>query len=49
MSHRDPQPEEMATEIPLQGWKEISSYLERDIRTAQRWEKEWGPTDPATY
>lgn len=25
-------------ETPLQGWKEISSYLERDERTARRWE-----------
>ena len=26
-------------EKPLQSWKEISAYLERDERTAQRWEK----------
>ena len=26
-------------EKPLQSWKEIASYLERDIRTAIRWEK----------
>lgn len=27
-------------ENPLQGWKEIASHLERDERTARRWEKE---------
>jgi hypothetical protein len=26
----------------LDGWKEISSYLKRDVRTCQRWEKENG-------
>ena len=26
----------------MQGWKEISSYLERDARTAQRWESSAG-------
>jgi hypothetical protein len=26
----------------LDGWKEISQYLERDIRTCQRWESEFG-------
>ena len=25
-------------ETPLQGWKEISSYMERDPRTCQRWQ-----------
>ncbi len=29
-------------ETPLQGWKEISAYLERDERTARRWETEEG-------
>ena len=29
-------------EKPLQSWKEIAAYLERDIRTARRWEKEAG-------
>ena len=29
-------------EKPLQSWKEIASYLERDIRTAIRWEKREG-------
>ncbi len=29
-------------EKPLQSWKEIASYLERDIRTAIRWEKQEG-------
>ena len=29
-------------EQPLQSWKEIAAYLERDERTAQRWEKSAG-------
>ena len=29
-------------EKPLQSWKEIAAYLERDTRTAYRWEKEAG-------
>lgn len=29
-------------EKPLQSWKEIAAYLERDVRTARRWEKENG-------
>ena len=29
-------------EKPLQGWKEIAAYLDRDVRTARRWEKENG-------
>ncbi len=29
-------------EKPLQSWKEIAAYFERDIRTANRWEKEAG-------
>ena len=29
-------------EKPLQSWKEIAAYLERDERTAMRWEKEDG-------
>jgi len=31
-----------AREKPLQSWKEIAAYLERDERTARRWEKEEG-------
>src|SRR5712691_10493962 len=26
----------------LESWKEIASYLKRDKRTVQRWEKEYG-------
>jgi hypothetical protein len=26
----------------LRSWKEISAYLKKDIRTCQRWEKEFG-------
>ena len=29
-------------EKPLQSWKEIAAYLDRDVRTARRWEKEAG-------
>ncbi len=29
-------------EKPLQSWKEIAAYLDRDERTAMRWEKEEG-------
>lgn len=28
-----------SSERPLQSWKEIAAYLERDVRTASRWEK----------
>lgn len=31
-----------SAEKPLQSWKEIAAYLERDVRTARRWEKENG-------
>ena len=30
------------SEKPLQSWKEIAAYLERDERTARRWEKSSG-------
>ena len=29
----------LISEKPLQSWKEIAAYLERDERTARRWEK----------
>lgn len=29
-------------ERPLQSWKEIAAFLDRDVRTAIRWEKELG-------
>lgn len=32
ISHRSP-------EVPLDSWKEIASYLKRDVSTVQRWEK----------
>jgi Tol biopolymer transport system component len=35
-------PQNTGREKPLQSWKEIAAYLERDIRTAMRWEKELG-------
>ena len=31
---------DLSSEQPLQSWKEIAAYLERDQRTARRWEKE---------
>jgi hypothetical protein len=27
------------TEAPLESWKEIATYLERDVSTVRRWEK----------
>ena len=42
MTDRDHQASHSTAETPLQGWKEISSYLERDARTAQRWEASAG-------
>lgn len=39
----NPQPgESTAREKPLQSWKEIAAYLDRDERTARRWEKKEG-------
>ena len=32
----------MTNETPLQSWKEIGAYLQRDSTTARRWEKEEG-------
>src|SRR3569832_1539333 len=32
----------MREERRLESWKEIGAYLERDLRTARRWEKEEG-------
>ncbi len=36
----DPAPERSGSETPLESWKEIAAYLQRDERTARRWEKE---------
>ena len=33
-------PKAVSGEPPLQGWKEIAAYLDRDARTARRWELE---------
>jgi hypothetical protein len=38
MSLEEPKPSRPSNETPLQGWKEIAAYLERDQRTARRWE-----------
>lgn len=29
-------------DVPLESWKAIANYLQRDVRTAQRWEQEEG-------
>ena len=42
MPERDHQASEPTAETPLQGWKEISGFLGRDVRTAQRWETSLG-------
>ena len=42
MPERDYQAVEPTAETPLQGWKEISNFLERDARIAQRWETSLG-------
>ena len=42
MPDGDRQASHPIAETPLQGWKEIASYLERDARTAQRWEASAG-------
>ena len=42
MTDRNNQANRPSGETPLQGWKEISSYLKREIRTAQRWEESGG-------
>lgn len=39
MTDSSPSQNQPANETPLQGWKEIAAYLERDVRTAQRWEE----------
>jgi len=31
-----------AGETPLESWKQIAAYLQRDVRTAKRWEKSEG-------
>ena len=36
------QPTPEAEKAPLDSWKEIASYLERTVRTVQRWEKKDG-------
>ncbi len=36
-SNRSPQSPE--SEAALEGWKEIATYLQRDVTTAKRWEK----------
>ncbi len=32
--------ESTPVELPLESWKEIAAYLERDVSTARRWEKQ---------
>jgi len=35
-------PAEPSTDDRLQSWKEIAAYLNRDVRTVQRWERQFG-------
>jgi TolB-like protein/Flp pilus assembly protein TadD len=35
-------PSDRAPEVPLDSWKEIASYVRRDVSTVQRWEKREG-------
>src|ERR1700676_4884724 len=35
-------PSERPTKSPLDSWKEIAAYLDRDVTTVQRWEKREG-------
>src|SRR5260370_37451275 len=43
MSKLSPVPRALSADIPeddhLDSWKEIATYLKRDVRTLQRWEK----------
>ena len=34
-----PEPSNRASEVSLDSWKEIASYVKRDVSTVQRWEK----------
>src|SRR5947207_15076551 len=36
------EPAEQASEVQLDSWKEIASYVKRDVSTVQRWEKREG-------
>jgi hypothetical protein len=36
------EPAEQASEVQLDSWKEIASYVRRDVSTVQRWEKREG-------
>jgi TolB-like protein/Flp pilus assembly protein TadD len=35
-------PSEQPAEVPLDSWKEIATYVKRDVSTVQRWEKREG-------
>jgi TolB-like protein/Flp pilus assembly protein TadD len=37
-----PEPSDRPPEAPLDSWKEIASYVKRDVSTVQRWEKREG-------
>ena len=37
-----PEPSDQAPAIILDSWKEIASYVKRDVSTVQRWEKREG-------
>src|ERR671919_2049075 len=40
-SHTSPRPDEPLQDR-LDSWKEIAGFLQRDVRTVQRWEKQTG-------
>jgi hypothetical protein len=37
-----PEPSDKVPEVSLDSWKEIASYVKRDVTTVQRWEKREG-------
>src|SRR5947207_4457502 len=37
-----PEPSGQPAEAPLDSWKEIATYVKRDVSTVQRWEKREG-------
>src|SRR5271163_2250119 len=39
---RAQEPGDRSSQVTLESWKEIAAYLQRDAKTASRWEKEAG-------
>jgi len=42
LARLNPRAHRPAPEVPLDSWKEIATYLKRDVSTFQRWEKREG-------